>query len=293
MKKYYILAFIVLCIVGYFVWPTNKMIVKETADGIYYRDLSTKQLQAVFQEHKYNMADYFAEKKPPFPKLYVETIPYDFNEQEFDNDRPALFTEILMPLIKKANENVLAERQKIEVLNDLFKNETPFNDEQIDELKKACEKYDVFFDDEDYQSVFAHLLERIDMVPPALLLAMCAEDSGFATSKYARKYNNLFNLRDWDGHGIEPDEPREEGETYVIKTFDNIYDSIVDQIHYINTNKWFNGFHFSRANFRKNKVPMRGYSACREFLQAPYRTWKYPDILRFIITQYNWTDIEY
>ena len=171
---------------------------EQRADGLYFGKMKTMQMKRVFKAQNYNMLDVLENKKP-VPRLFVHSVPVDFNRSKFDDERPALFTEMMLPVIMKANKAVLNERAEIERLQSKFDARTPFLPQEAAWLENTAKKYDIDFDVEDLALSFRTLLLHVDSVPPSLLLAMAAEDSGFATSRYAREYNAVFHARNWDG----------------------------------------------------------------------------------------------
>ena len=121
---------------------------------------------------------------------------------------------------------------------------------------------------------------------------MAAEDSGFGTSRYAREYNAVFHQRDWDGNGVIPDEKQKEGPQYRIRTFPSLYDAVLSQIHYLNTNGYFENYRIARAKYRRTDNLMRGYSIAHLLINFPYKPIKYPDIIKHLIIQYKLTPLD-
>lgn len=292
MKK--ILSVLLLAAAGIAVWlfmPESVPTGDKRADGLYFGAMKTARLKSAFKAQNYDMADVLENKKP-VPRLFVEAVPSDFNRSKYDDERPALFTEMLLPVIMKANADVLTERAGIERLKAKFEAKEAFSPEETALLQTAAEKYDVDFNTEDFSKFFNEMLLAVDAVPPSLLLAMAAEDSGFATSRYAREYNAVFHARDWNGSGVEPDEPRKEGETYLIKTFPTLYDAVADRILYLNTVNRFDSLRAARAEYRRTKNPLYGRRIAQAFRLFPDREFKYPDILKHLINQYGWSPLD-
>lgn len=287
------LIFAVL-IAGVSVWlfmPETVPTGERRADGLYFGKMSTEKMRRAFKSQNYAMVDTLENNKP-VPRIFVAVVPDDFNRSKYDEERPALFTEMLTPVIFKANEAVLRERAAIEELKKKFDGKQPFSVEDLALLEKTAEKYDVDFDTEDFSTFFAALLAKIDAVPPSLLLAMAAEDSGFATDRYAREYNSIFLRRDWNGNGVVPDAAVLEGDTYRIRTYATLYDAVYDQILWLNSLKRFMNFHAARASFRFSGNDLYGADLTKFFRLFPYRDFKYPDVLKHLIKQYGWTALD-
>ena len=286
-------VFIFLAIVGlavYFFKAENLPTVRQTTEGTFVTSAKTAQIQRYFKKIGYDMLPHLTEKKP-VPRVFVQSVPKDFNKEKFDEVRPALFYEMLLPVVLKANEALIAEREQVLRLKKEFDEKGDLTQESMDELKKWIERYDVKLSD-DLDTLFNTLIPRVDGVTPTLLLTMAAEDSGFGTSRYAREYNAIFNQRDWDGKGAIPDEKQKEGPQYRIKIFPSLYEAVLSEIHYLNTNGYFENYRIARAKYRRTDNMMRGYSIAHLLINFPYRPMKYPDILKHLILQYELTPLD-
>lgn len=294
-KKLYILLFAIVVIVGigFFIWTGgNKMPALDiNADGVFIPKADTEQLQKVFEKYNYDMVHHLKDKQP-VPRLFVQSVPKDFNREEYDEIRPALFYEMMLPVILKANEALIEERNQVMRLKKEFDQNGDLSEKSMDELNKWIKRYDVKSSD-DLDTLFSSLIPRVDAVTPTLLLTMAAQDSGFATSRYAREYNAVFNQRDWNGNGAIPDEAQKEGPQYRIKVFETLYDAVISQIHYLNTNGYFENYRIARAKYRRSNNPMRGYSIAHLLINFPYKPFKYPDIIKHLILQYELTPLDF
>lgn len=282
---------IIVILAGVFVLKETLPPVQETAEGIFIPPVKTEQMQRLFQAYGYDMYNH-QQKKMPVPPIFVQSVPSDFNRPGFDEVRPALFVEMMLPVILKANKAVEAEREALLLLKQEYDETGTLSEQSSKQLSVFAKKYDVR-EDEDLDTLFSTLIPHVDSVPPTLLLTMAAEDSGWATSRYAREYNAVFNQRDWDGNGIVPDEQQKDGPQYRIKTFPSLYDAVMSQILYLNTNGYFENFRIARAKYRRTKNDMRGYSVAHLFINFPYKPFKYPDILKHLIQQYELVPLDF
>ena len=284
-----VIAFSVAAV--FFLFFDNSMpVVRKTDDGIFVSADKTAQLQRYFKKAGYDMLPHLTEKKP-VPRIFVQSVPKDFNKEKYDTVRPALFYEIMTPVILKANEALAAEREQVLTLKKEFDQNGDLTPESMEKLKEWVTRYDVKPSD-DLETLFDTLIPKVDGVTPTLLLATAAEDSGFGTSRYAREYNAVFHQRDWDGNGAVPDEKQKEGPQYRIKVFPSLYDAVLSQIHYLNTNGYFENYRIARAKYRRTDNLMRGYSVAHLLINFPYKPIKYPDIIKHLITQYELTPLD-
>jgi uncharacterized FlgJ-related protein len=287
MKKKSLLFLTVLlvaagCAAFLFLRGDEKALIVRKEDGIYVTAKTTRGLQKAFLELNYDIAGSLNGKNP-VPRIFTTDIPKDFNREKFDQIRPALFTEILLPLILKANAEAEAERLTVARLIDDLPRE-----QSLTELKRYAEKYRVSFKPERPDEMTRILIERTGTVPPGILLAMAAQDSGLATDGYAHEYNNLFRHRNWDGKGAKPEEPLRPGETYRISVYPTLYDGIVDQILHINTTNHLGAFHAARRSYGNGPRFMGSRAIVGRFISIPDRSLLYTDILDQLLRQYEW-----
>ena len=250
----------------------------------------TEEIINYFQKAGYDLLPHLTEKKP-LPRQFVQSLPLDFNDEKYDEVRPALFFEIMTPVILKANETLAAEREQVMALKKEFDENGDLTPDSMKKLDNWIASYGVKPSD-DLGTLFDELILRVDGVTPTLLLTMAAEDSGFGTSRYAREYNAVFHQRDWDGNGAVPDEKQKDGPQYRIRIFPSLYDAALSQIHYLNTNGYFENYRIARAKYRRTDNLMRGYSIAHLLINFPYKPVKYPDIIKHLILQYELTPLD-
>ena len=135
----------------------------------------------------------------------------------------------MLPHIARENDRIRAERAKIEkapkdVADDLYE-------------KYGVENGDV-----------KELLKRVDVVPASLVLAQAALESGWGTSRFARKGNNFFGMRTYKEHvkGMDP----KEAEGFKVIVYKSIGASVRAYMKNLNT-------HEAYANFRQHRADQR------------------------------------
>jgi Bax protein len=121
------------------------------------------------------------------PRVRVLSVPEDIADIEPVADRKALFFKILLPLVLRENDRILAERREIQVLQALSGGDPAvLNQDRRDRLDLLLERYRM--DEAD----FDELLLRADIIPPSLALAQAAIESGWGTSRFAQEGNALY-----------------------------------------------------------------------------------------------------
>lgn len=121
------------------------------------------------------------------PEVFIKALDVDLNRIPDVDEKKAVFFKIMLPIIASQNDKIRAERQKI-------------TDDPADAPQALYEKYDVEIGDVD------GLLKRVDVIPASLVLAKAALESGWGSSRFARKGNNFFGMRTYDDDvpGIAP-----------------------------------------------------------------------------------------
>ncbi len=207
------------------------------------------------------------------PRVSVKTLPKDLVHLQNVDLKKSLFFRTLLPMALQVNDEIEADRERLLGLKakrdageDLSRAETSW-------LVKIADKYDGDPDS------FEQLLRRVDGVPPSLVLAQAAEESGWGTSRFVREGNALFGQWTWsDGHhGIVPTE-RGDGETHKVRAFPSVKGAIAAYVHNLNTHPAYERFRIQRA------MGASGYELTATLDQYSERREKYVDTLRTIMS---------
>lgn len=177
------------------------------------------------------------------PPVFARTLPRDMN-----NSVPAnkdVFIRLLLPLVLKANAEVAMERAII--LNSGYSGTIP---QAPVEVQAIAAKYDI-------QSNTTNLLQRVDVLPPSLILAQAGLESGWGTSRYVQQGNALFGQRVWDASqpGMTPN-AREADATHRVRTFTTLEESIRSYLRNLNMNNAYLELRRTRALYRAAGRPV-------------------------------------
>lgn len=174
-------------------------------------------------------------------------------------ERVQLFIEIMKPLIEQKNELLLSTRDRLLLIKNEVdqKRELGFVDRE--QLNRLREDFAVTIEDypSDKQAIDV-LLSRVDIIPPAMVIAQAAIESGWGTSLFAQEGNNLFG--EWcftKGCGIVPTR-RPASATHEVRRFDSIEDSINSYYRNINTNNAYRSLRDLRTKIRNDKDKFTG-----------------------------------
>ena len=219
--------------------------------GLYLKNYTTDGLKKMFNDLGYD--SYIDLPNDEYPRIFVQNIPSDFALFEDKTLRNRYFMQILIPLILKVNEEISQEREMLEALEYHFEQNKDFDDMDMYFLDQLASKYDVFThfkDTRKYIYIINELKEKIDIIPPSIVIASAAVHTDWGTSRIAIKANNLFKLRLWyTNEGLEPLEDQKEGYRYEI--FNNLEESIKAYALKLNSNVNYKTFRQARAVARK------------------------------------------
>ncbi len=192
------------------------------------------------------------------------------------------FISYMTPLVVQANRKVLAERALVEKMLNWKQRGRWIRPVFLDQLIQLSNKYrvrsellsDAFFDE---------MLLKIDEVPLSLALAQAATESGWGTSRFARKGNNLFGQ--WcfkTGCGLIP-QARDSKRRHEVARFDTPLDSVESYVLNLNRHKKYKGFREERATLRREQAPLSGLILVSELRHYSERRDAYVDEIKNII----------
>ena len=214
---------------------------------------TTNGLQAFFQALDYDWQE-LGEGVPP---LILESIPDDIDRMASAKAKKHAFFMGLLPMVLLANQEIEQERKDVlKILNRHRSNQIQGGDlERLDEVLK---RYGLLGHPLTDHRTRSRLMRRVDIIPPALVLAQAANESAWGSSRFAQLGNNLFG--EWTykpGTGIVP-EGRPEGATYEVRTFSSLYESIRSYMNNLNRNGAYRKLREIREELRKSGRPVTG-----------------------------------
>ena len=199
-------------------------------------------------------------KKPLNPNLFKliskqsNTYFNNKNINEIDlsylSDSKKNFVKTLLPLISLQNQSILLDRTKLEDIKISLDNNNTLPKLDLVFIEKISKKYKLKTNDKVKYQIVNELLNLVDIIPNSIVLAQAANESGWGTSRFAREFNALFGEYTYDfSRGVVP-LLREEGEKYLVKSFDSIDKSIQSYFNNLNS-------HYAYTDFREVRKIMR------------------------------------
>ncbi|BDY13313.1 glucosaminidase domain-containing protein [Hydrogenimonas cancrithermarum] len=173
--------------------------------------------------------------------------------------KKSIFLRLLASEALMANEEVQKEREKLlKIYGELKKG--PISRSDTKWLRQLALKYKVLKEKNESLTPkkLDELLKRVDIIPPTLILAQGAVESGWGTSRFAVEGNALFGQWSFSDTALKPKEQRSHLGNYGLATFDSPLDSIRSYLLNLNTHPAYRRFRELRARLRKENRPLTG-----------------------------------
>jgi Bax protein len=259
---------------------TVQQVTAETAPVI--KPETTSGLRAFFQTLDYSWMS-FDEGVPP---IILEQIPEDINSSVSTIIKKKTFFMALLPMVLLANQEISQERQEIQQILDRHKTRTLETGDR-EHITEIAKRYGLRSRPLTDHRTRKQLFQRVDTVPPALVLAQAANESAWGTSRFAQLGNNLFG--EWTfkpGTGLIP-AGRPAGETYEVRVFASIYQSIRSYLNNLNRNGAYRKLRGIRAELRKAEKRVTGAALAKGLIKYSQRGEEYIQEITVMIRQNN------
>lgn len=216
---------------------------------------SYAQIQQLFDQFDYS----WTTLDQGVPDITVHNFPADLSTVANVKQKKHLFFLSLLPMVLTQNEKVLQQRDQLKRLLTQYDKTQTLSARDKDWIKRLMKQYRFSNDPLNNGAHRKQLLSRVDMIPTALVLAQAANESAYGTSRFAQQANNIFG--EWTfipGTGIVP-KGRPAGETYEVKKFSSLSDSIQSYINNLNSHHAYSELRASRETMRSNQQPLQGF----------------------------------
>lgn len=139
------------------------------------------------------------------------------------SEKKLAFFGFLYPIVEKENNFLLTIRQQLISIRDSLESR-PLTDDELSWLTALSQEY--LIEQDEPQKMLKQLLLHINSVPPSMVLAQAAIESGWGTSRFAKKGNNLFGHWCFErGCGLVP-KNRDDHKSHEVAKFESINESI-------------------------------------------------------------------
>lgn len=181
-----------------------------------------------------------------------------FDEIGNVEQRKSAFFNWLLPAVERENDRLMALRGEVLALHDRVRAGQSLGRHELRLLRVLAERFESPVADPGEPRFYSELLTRLDRVPPSLVLAQAAWESGWGTSRFARRGYNLFGH--WciePGCGLVPAE-RPEGAGHEVAVFRDVRESVRKYLINLNSHPAYREFRARRAALRNQGLPVTG-----------------------------------
>ena len=248
-------------------------------------------IERIFKQHGYT--NYLLPPEYNYPELFVQTFPTDFSTIKSENQRHKFFLMILLPLALETNRKIEIERRVITYLEHKhLSGKLDTSDSEI--IENLGRKYDIFTrlpPPGRTERILTELKTKVDIIPPSVLLASAAINTGWGEAGFLEKSNNLYKELVWNtNEGLKPTEETKD-DSYRIKIYPSLAASMEAYALKLNSSVDYQEFRDARQNLRYRNSTVDG-----RFL-APYLILASPlpnfaGLLDYTITFYRLNELD-
>ena len=222
--------------------------------------------------------------------LWHHSLP-DFSKIENGNERKAAFFAFLHPYIDESNAEVLALRRQLKAVERLYA-AGPLNRRHLYWLHAVAAQAGLEMDawSQPTDTQLKELDRRLDVIPPSLALAQAALESGWGTSRFAQKGNNLYGMWCYEpGCGIVP-RRRPAGASYEGTKYRSPKESFDAYIRNLNSNDAYESLRRLRQEAPEPGGPPEGIVLADGLYRYSQEGWGYVSKVKRVIRGNNLQD---
>lgn len=177
--------------------------------------------------------------------------------------RKGLFLRLMLPLILRENRHILEERKRV------WRSPTAA-------IRDLYAHYGVREGD------VATLRRRVDAVPPSLVLAQAAIESGWGASRFVDEANNFFGQHTYDD-AVDGLVPAGGDGSFKVRHFRTIAESVRSYLHNLNTHRAYTALRRARAAGRGDDLMPAGLALARHLTSYSERREDYVRAIEEVI----------
>lgn len=208
--------------------------------------------------------------------------PPNFSEITDIKTRKQAFFDYLTPIIEQKNQTILKNRAILEGMSaDWMANQSLSHSQQL-HLTRWLKRYKIK-DEISTEEQLQELNVRMNIIPPALVLAQAANESAWGTSRFATDGNNYFGQ--WcfkKGCGIVPS-GRSASAKHEVRRFKSPAGSVDAYFRNLNTHRAYKHLRKLRADLHQNNQPITGIALAEGLIRYSERGEEYVKELQTMI----------
>lgn len=236
-----------------------------------------RDLEKLFAARDYRLSS--AKANGRIPRLYLRRLVEDLHAVEPVRDREAIFIRIVLPLVVRANAEILAQRKLLESIVARQSGGAPVPPPQKAWLTDLARLYG------GSGEATTALLERVDTVPPSLAIAQAIDESGWGTAHLARVSNGMFGQHAPPGLGRSS--IKVAGTNIDVAAFPSLLDGVLAYMTNINRNRAYARLRALRAEHRRAGKALDGYALAEGLVHYSQRGMTYVKTLRRLIRRHK------
>lgn len=208
---------------------------------------SAEELERFFRENDYNI-----EKIVAGQYFRIKHFPPDFGDIYCARLKKDLFHKIVLPLALKENERIAECRHWLKSIHRRWQENESLNKIEETFLNRMLVRYRLFrpenLPDEFDEELFSELFKRVNVIPTSLILAQAANESGWGSSRFVLKANNIFGQ--WTFNKSEGLKPSGVDKTarHRVRIFPSLQASVRSYMLNLNTHSAYEKFRRIRAS---------------------------------------------
>ncbi len=242
-------------VAGLIVWHHYHVPVKPAPAIAGVQLIPIKPPSAEALENIFSSEDYSWPPQDTVPPYAIENLPYGLATLDKE-EKKTVFFRALLPIVLA--ENLRIWNQRVFLLQQFGQGALDPQSDAGQEVVAIANQYRVAGDLND-PTVRETLLNRVDIVPVALVLAQAAQESGWGTSRFALEGNNLFGIWTWDQNQGSVPVDRPGDANHLVRVYPNIQTSVRAYLHNINIGFAYVDFRNLRAQMRAAGKPLDAF----------------------------------
>ena len=186
----------------------------------------------------------------------------------------------------RSNELIAGDRRRVEHIVAQLGRGAKVSDEERSFLKEIAATYGVGDGGDDVindRNLRDELLVRVDTIPPSLVLAQAAEESGWGTSRFAAEGNALFGMWTFGGEGMTPKNQRSELGDYKLAAYETPLKSVMAYMLNLNSHDAYRELRARRAELRRAGAKVTGWELAGTLTKYSERGPAYVESLRSLM----------
>ena len=207
----------------------------------------------------------------------VRNIEFDHLPSDLDAipaRRVDLFLALVLPSALQVNSAIMKDRNRLTEMSQ----QPELGGEQKRTLEDLAQRYGL------ESPSIPELLERVDIIPPSLILAQAADESGWGRSRFETEGNALFGQ-----HTNDPTQPSiaARGSNVRLAAFKTLCGSVEAYVLNLNRTRAYASLRAIRTELRKSGKPLSGSALVGGLSQYSERGASYQADLRSIIRHHG------